>query len=64
MSQSIKLLSNIVARIFSVAPKADNYRDFFSLMREILCRNQEINVLDTNLLEEVLKILDNCLRQK
>jgi hypothetical protein len=39
MSHSIKLLSQLVVRIFSVVPKAENYRDFFSFMREILYRN-------------------------
>ena len=33
-------------------------------MREILYRNQEMDEVDANLLEDVLKILDNCLRQK
>jgi hypothetical protein len=64
MSHSIKLLSQLVVRIFSVVPKAENYRDFFSFMREILYRNQEMDEVDGNLLEDVLKILDNCLRQK
>jgi hypothetical protein len=64
MSHSIKLLSQLVVRIFSVVPKAENYRDFFSFMREILYRNQEMDEVDANLLEDVLKILDNCLRQK
>jgi len=53
-----------MVRIFSVVPKAKNYRDFFSFMREILYRNQEMDEVDANLLEDVLKILDNCLRQK
>ena len=39
MSHSIKLLSQLVVRIFSVVPMAENYRDFFSFMREILYRN-------------------------
>jgi hypothetical protein len=64
MDHHVKLISTIFVKIFSIVPRAIHFRDFFSLMSDILYTNTEMDEVDANLLEDLLKILTESLRQK
>lgn len=61
MNFTIKQFTQLIVKLFGIVPKAQQMRDFFSLLREILYYNQDIDDVDLSLLEETLQIMNSCL---